>query len=189
MFLRNLFYNIVFIFTFLVNSSSFSETINEECENFDVNYSENEFLTDREQVEAMDDALIESLNRFEECIKAKATARKNTPNDSVEKLSNGLQELRGNKFGENQESIGSYNEQNQSGEQNQNQNLRSELTDSINKKNLGSNGKIPEDIPIDNNDDVLAQQIKNAALNEKDPEKQKKIWNEYRKYKNLPLED
>ena len=37
---------------------------------------ENEFLTDREQVEAMDDALIESLDRFEECIKAKATARK-----------------------------------------------------------------------------------------------------------------
>ncbi len=184
MFFRISFYNLVFIFAFLFKSFSVSETINEECENFDVNYSENEFLTDREQVEAMDNALIESLDRFEECIKAKATARKNTNNDTMDNVSNGIQELRGNKFGENQESSGSYNEQNQ----NQNQNLRSELTDSVNKKNLGSNGKIPEDIPIDNNDDVLAQQIKNAALSEKDPEKQKKIWNEYRKYKNLPLE-
>ncbi len=182
MFFRISFYHLVFIFAFLFKSFSVSETINEECENFDVNYSENEFLTDREQVEAMDDALIASLDRFEECIKAKATARKDTPNDSMENASNGLQELRGNKFGENQESIGSN-------EQNQNQNLRSEPTDSVNKKNLGSNGKLPEDIPNDNNDDVLAQQIKNAALNEKDPEKQKKIWNEYRKYKNLPLED
>ena len=68
-------------------------------------------------------------------------------------------------------------------------NTENELAGSVNKNNSGSNGKIPEDIPFDDNDDVLAQQIKNAALKERDPEKQKKIWNEYRKYKNLPLED
>ena len=51
----------------------------------------------------------------------------------------------------------------------------------------GSNGKIPDDIPLDDNDDVLARQIKNAALNEANPEKQKKLWDEYRKYKNLKI--
>ena len=103
-------------------------------------------------------------------------------NDSVENASDGSQELRGNKFDADQELTNSYDEQNQKTE--------NELAGSVNKNNSASNGKIPEDIPFDDNDDVLAQQIKNAALKERDPEKQKKkIWNEYRKYKNLPIED
>ena len=48
------------------------------------------------------------------------------------------------------------------------------------------NGKIPEDIPDAKNDDALAAQIRYAAENEKDPEKRKQLWNEYRKYKGLP---
>ena len=173
--------HLLLIVIFIVGKASYSETIDDECDNFDVNYTENEFLTDREQIQAMDDALVESLDRFEECIKAKTTARKNNANDSIENASDGSQELRGNKFSSDQELNGSYDEQNQD--------LTNTLAGSVNKNNSGSNGKIPEDIPFDDNDDVLAQQIKNAALKERDPEKQKKIWNEYRKYKNLPLED
>ena len=100
---------------------------------------------------------------------------------SIKNALDGSQELRGNKVDADEESTESYDEQNR--------NTENELAGSINKNNSGSNGKIPEDIPFDDNDDVLAQQIKNAALKERDPEKQKKIWNEYRKYKNLPLED
>ena len=54
------------------------------------------------------------------------------------------------------------------------------------KKN---NGMIPEDIPQDDNDSVLEEQIKLAAMNEKDPEKKKRLWNEYRKYKGLPQQE
>ena len=110
--------------------------------------------------------LLESLDRFEECIKAKTSARQNNVDDSIENASDGSQELRGNKLSADQESTESYNEQNL--------NTENELAGSINKNNSGSNGKIPEDIPFDDNDDVLAQQIKNAALKESDPEKQKK---------------
>ena len=173
--------HLLLIVIFVVGKASYSETIDDECDNFDVNYTENEYLTDREQIQAMDDALLESLDRFEECIKAKTSARKNNVNDSIENASDGSQELRGNKFNADQESTELYDEQNQKTE--------NELAGSVNKNNSGSNGKIPEDIPFDDNDDVLAQQIKNAALKERDPEKQKKIWNEYRKYKNLPIED
>ena len=182
--------HLLLIIMFVVGKASYSETMNDECDNFDVNYTENEYLTDREQIQAMDDALIESLDRFEECIKAKTSARKNNVNDSIENAFvndsiknalDGSQELRGNKVDADEESTESYDEQNR--------NTENELAGSINKNNSGSNGKIPEDIPFDDNDDVLAQQIKNAALKERDPEKQKKIWNEYRKYKNLPLED
>lgn len=49
-----------------------------------------------------------------------------------------------------------------------------------------SNGKLPEDIPPADNDSVLEAQIRQAAINEKDPAVQKRLWNEYRKYKGLP---
>ena len=182
------FSHLLLIVIFVVGKASYSEIINDECDNFDVNYKENQYLTDREQIQAMDDALLESLDRFEECIKAKTSARKNNVNDSLENASDGSQELRGNKFDADQELTNSYDEQNQKTDE-QNQKTENELAGSVNKNNSASNGKIPEDIPFDDNDDVLAQQIKNAALKERDPEKQKKIWNEYRKYKNLPIED
>ena len=182
--------HLLLIVMFVIGKASYSETINDECDNFEVNYTENEYLTDREQIQEMDDALLESLDRFEECIKAKTSARKNNANDSIENsfvndsienALDGSQQFKGNKFDADEESTESYDEQNR--------NTENELAGSINKNNSGSNGKIPEDIPFDDNDDVLAQQIKNAALKETDPEKKKKIWNEYRKYKNLPLED
>jgi hypothetical protein len=47
-------------------------------------------------------------------------------------------------------------------------------------------GKAPEDIPPANNDSVLEAQIRRAAESESDPEKAKKLWNEYRRYKGLP---
>lgn len=48
------------------------------------------------------------------------------------------------------------------------------------------NGKLPEDIPPADNDSVLEAQIRQAAINETDPELKKKLWNEYRRYKGLP---
>ena len=52
-----------------------------------------------------------------------------------------------------------------------------------------NNDMIPEDIPQDDNDSVLEEQIRLAAMNEKDPEKKKRLWNEYRKYKGLPQKE
>ena len=53
-----------------------------------------------------------------------------------------------------------------------------------NKKVL-DNGKLPEDIPPVDNDDIIAKQIRAAAQAEPDPEKQTKLWNEYRRYKGI----
>ena len=55
--------------------------------------------------------------------------------------------------------------------------------------NTNNNSMIPEDIPQDDNDSVLEEQIRLAAMNEKDPEKKKRLWNEYRKYKGLPQKE
>ncbi len=42
----------------------------------------------------------------------------------------------------------------------------------------------PPDIPSGTDDDVVARQIREAAMKESDPELREKLWEEYRRYKN-----
>ena len=44
---------------------------------------------------------------------------------------------------------------------------------------------VPEDIPNGNNDDVVARQLREAAMTEPDPELREKLWDEYRAYTGL----
>ena len=41
---------------------------------------------------------------------------------------------------------------------------------------------VPEDIPDGRNDDVVARQIREAAMKEPDPELRERLWDEYRRY-------
>lgn len=43
----------------------------------------------------------------------------------------------------------------------------------------------PDDIPSGNDDDVVARQLREAAMREPDPAVREKLWDEYRKYKGL----
>mgnify|MGYP001819897493 CR=1 FL=1 len=43
----------------------------------------------------------------------------------------------------------------------------------------------PEDIPDGNDDDVVARQLREAAMREPDPAVREKLWDEYRKYKGI----
>jgi hypothetical protein len=45
----------------------------------------------------------------------------------------------------------------------------------------------PEDIPNGNDDDVVARQLREAAMREPDPVIRERLWNEYRKYKGLEI--
>jgi len=42
---------------------------------------------------------------------------------------------------------------------------------------------IPPDIPSAEGDDIIARQLREAAIKEKDPDLRAKLWDEYRKYK------
>jgi hypothetical protein len=46
---------------------------------------------------------------------------------------------------------------------------------------------IPDDIPSGNDDDIVARQLREAAMNEPDPELRERLWNEYRNYTGLPI--
>ena len=41
----------------------------------------------------------------------------------------------------------------------------------------------PKDIPSGNDDDVVARQLREAAMREPDPAVREKLWDEYRRYK------
>jgi hypothetical protein len=45
--------------------------------------------------------------------------------------------------------------------------------------------RTPEDIPSDVTDDIVAKQLREAALAEEDPELRERLWDEYRSYKGL----
>ena len=166
-----------------------------ECDDLSVNYEEDQFLTKREQIEMMDEALIASLDKFESCIKSQSNLINNDNSNPSSSTSFESQELSSNasstgseELSENMDSDTNSSELDESQLSYENES-NNDIQSTGKNENFGSNGKLPEDIPQDDNDDVLAKQIKNAALKEKDPEKREKIWNEYRKYKNLPLSD
>ena len=46
-----------------------------------------------------------------------------------------------------------------------------------------NNPVVPDDIPDGQDDDVVAGQIREAAMNEPDPVLREKLWEEYRQYK------
>lgn len=52
----------------------------------------------------------------------------------------------------------------------------------------GSQENVPEDIPPGEDDDVVAAQLREAAMAAHNEEMAKDLWNEYRKYKGLPVE-
>jgi hypothetical protein len=45
----------------------------------------------------------------------------------------------------------------------------------------------PKDIPAGNDDDIVARQLREAAMREADPEVREALWNEYRKYKGIEI--
>ena len=42
---------------------------------------------------------------------------------------------------------------------------------------------VPADIPDGSDDDIVARQLREAAMKETDPELREKLWQEYRDYK------
>ncbi len=46
---------------------------------------------------------------------------------------------------------------------------------------------VPDDIPSGRDDDVVARQIREAAMQESDPELRERLWDEYRRYKGLEV--
>ena len=47
----------------------------------------------------------------------------------------------------------------------------------------GASGQTPDDVPDAKDDDIIARQLREAAMSETDPVLREKLWDEYRRYK------
>ncbi len=181
----------------------------DECYKSDIDFTDNPVMTQAERLEAMNAAFFDSINRFEECVLSNNTSVSNTGNAG----SNGGGTAGGADNGELTGTEGLAEETGQdansgsvaSGELSgteiqptesvviEEQQGISEAPPDINEtiavNRPAGQGKAPEDIPPAANDDAVAAQIRLAAEMESDPVKKERLWNEYRKYKGLPVKD
>jgi len=195
------------------NRASTESSISTEldCKKVEINIVQpDQPLTAAERTALMDKAFYESLSRFDRCQAAQLSSSKAS---SGQTATDGSGEGGGNSQSVASQSVqGSKAEEKsepESGQSVASQSLTGTLPkqdaepavetqtepksdaklsslENIDASGLGS-GKLPEDIPPVDNDSILEKQIRTAAMAEKDPTIKAKLWNEYRKYKGLPL--
>ena len=178
----------------------------DDCTEININYKLDGKLTREEAISRMDEAFYESLSKFDACQVSQSSASDNASASSgggsngAGSNGSGANEMGAGEAGSS--GISSVASPDMSGTSAPIENGVSATATSKGgdvstvmsargiKKNIRAgtqtgSGKIPEDIPSADNDSVLQAQIRQAAMNETDPETRKKLWNEYRKYKGL----
>jgi hypothetical protein len=172
-----------------------------DCSEVAINYIDRPDMTHNERLEAMDRAFFESVNRFELChlsnqssssqassSSESASAGSDAATGGAESSESGVESVASPLMTgtETESSLPLYGSPENSGMPEITKGEPIDGTVAI-YAGSGGNGALPEDIPAANNDDAVAAQIRLAAEVEKDPMKKEKLWNEYRKYKGLPV--
>ena len=178
----------------------------DDCTEININYKLDGKLTREEAISRMDEAFYESLSKFDACQVSQSSASDNASASSgggsngAGSNGSGANEMGAGEAGSS--GISSVASPDLSGTSAPIENgvsatvtskggdVSTAMSARGTKKNIRAgtqtgSGKIPEDIPSADNDSVLQAQIRQAAMNETDPDTRKKLWNEYRKYKGL----
>jgi len=169
-----------------------------DCTDITVDYENNPNLTRQEKIKLMDKALLHSLNKYEGCQNIRASAAASGGGADTGKTGSGggtensgsgsstaSSDMSGTETPAEQETTSnSLNGKTETSTAPINEDAK---THNQNVHPKGS-GKIPDDIPKVDNDSVLEAQIRQAAMSETDPAIKVKLWNEYRKYKGLPVQ-
>ncbi len=178
----------------------------DDCTNIAVDYANNPNLTQQEKIELMDKALFHSLNKYEGCRNSRA--RNAGGGKAGDRGADGTQAGAGSNAGNGQsksstassEMSGTQAPAAQEASTGSSSDILSNKTETntvpgekntrghIQNKSVRGSGKIPDDIPEVDNDSILEAQIRQAAMDETDPVIKAKLWNEYRKYKGLPVQ-
>ncbi|USG61901.1 hypothetical protein NBZ79_02800 [Sneathiella marina] len=185
-----------------------------DCTDIAIDYTDNSSLTVQEQATAMEQAFYDSLNKFDSCLTEEnnssseafsagaqgggagasgsisgtgtGSADGSTPTESTSAGAVASSGISGSQKQSEAEKLEGalQGDQEQDPQSSDEPEPRQENTQSA---NVLQNGKTPDDIPATDNDSLLESKIREAAENETDPETKAKLWNEYRKYKGLPL--
>ena len=169
---------------FLQNNSIIAEeTI--DCENEDFkNETPSYALTEEEKVQRLDTELIYALNKFDECIENKNKSLATSSNNASSSASR-------SSFGEN--STASIQEKENSSKPQNTQTLESNnapLQSGQNQPSIDGDGSISEgDIESNyDDDDIVARQLREAAMAEEDEAIRELLWERYRDYKGIKID-
>ena len=194
----------VFMISVMVCYSTFSvaDSADSEpgCSTAGIDYVDQPDMTRAERIAEMDQAFLESVHRFDDCTMSKQELSSQS-NLTGESGSSGSSESNtGNQEEDKKDGQSNYEStasDEMSGTESESSPVVGMEAESMSAEDLddkpvtfdssSDNGAVPEDIPDANNDDVVAAQIRTAAEIETDPEKKEKLWNEYRRYKGLPV--
>jgi hypothetical protein len=164
-----------------------------DCTEVEIEYVDDPSLTRAENIALMDRALLRSLGKFDDCKTSQtssSSAGGNSSSDSSGQNTGGGGSVASSDMSGTEKTTTATQSGNVEGDESNT--ASSGAAGGMANGNSGSqletpqssdNGKIPEDIPSADNDSVLQAQIRQAAMNEKDPEIRAKLWDEYRKYK------
>ena len=163
---------------------------------------EDEPLTQAERIARLDDALFESLARFDDCQSVTPPAAgqgsrvetgggdATSPQDGASGPAGAAERIGDAETSQTAESStasASVESVAADGVQGTEapEDIGKAVSDTEEASGSGS-GEVPDDIPEPDNDSVLEAQIRRAAMEETDPRLRAELWNEYRKYKELP---
>jgi hypothetical protein len=167
----------------------------DDCTEISVDFRDDPNLSQQEKTALMDEALLDSLNKYERCQNATSryssssggggetgeTGEGSGASSSNQASPTASSEMSGTDAPmENATAADSQTDANE-------QSVNNGAAERTKDRPVAANGKIPDDIPPADNDSVLEEQIRQAAMNESDPVIKEKLWNEYRKYKGLPV--
>ena len=156
-----------------------------DCSEITIDYQDDEELTTDERVAKMEQALYDSLNRFDLCqaIANQVTKQAGGGGNNGEGSHDG-----GSGHATSTETDGEDTADTESTSSSPQDSTATTTAKKSPAPPSMANGAPPKDIsPVTDNDDRLAAQIKLAAELEEDPERKKKLQDEYRKYKGLPV--
>jgi len=174
-----------------MQGSSLSLPTPRDCSEVNIQYAEDNKLTKEEKIALMDEALLRSLSKFDDCKISQMTSSNgggNSGSDGLEGNNGGGSVASSDMSGSDISKIKDYAGKGDG----VSANIESQVVANKDEIDNGSssrtersldNGKIPEDLLYADSDSVLQAQIRKAAMNEKDPKVRAKLWNEYRKYK------
>lgn len=153
-----------------------------DCSDIDIDYVDNPELTRAEKIALMEKAFYDSLNKFELCkLSSPSTSSSNSGGQSgAEAAGTGTESVASDAL-QGTESAMDPAETTPIAD-------AGTAEDTSGNTNAPSNGRTPEDIPPAANDDAIAAQIRLAAEAETDTEIRKRLWDEYRNYKGMNVE-
>lgn len=162
----------------------------DDCTNISIDFKDADNLTSQERAELMNQVFTTSLTKYERCQNTRANNASASDGDSstsAEQANTGPAEPSTSTASSQMSGTQRPMEEEASQTETDPLPVSNDPSEPSKGTRALANGKIPDDIPPADNDSILEEQIRQAAINETDPSIQTKLWNEYRKYKGLPI--